>query len=208
VVQAKLSAASLAFGSVAENTASPVKTLTFFNNESAALAVSTITTGNADFTQTNTCGTSVAAKSHCTITVTFTPSVLGVETGTLSVTDAASNSPQTASLSGTGVLPAAVSPTSLTFATETVGTASAAKTVTLISNLATAMAIGSFTFTGADPGDFAQTNTCGTSLAAKGHCTIAVTFKPTATGSRTATLNVNDSAGNSPQTVALTGTGK
>jgi hypothetical protein len=35
-----------------------------------------------------------------------------------------------------------------------------------------------------------------------------VTFKPTATGPRSATLNVNDSANNSPQTVSLTGTGK
>jgi hypothetical protein len=35
-----------------------------------------------------------------------------------------------------------------------------------------------------------------------------VTFTPTATGTRTATLNVNDSANNSPQQVSLTGTGK
>jgi hypothetical protein len=63
-------------------------------------------------------------------------------------------------------------------------------------------------FTGADPGDFnVSTTTCGASLGAKSTCTISVVFNPTATGKRTATLNVNDGANNSPQTVALTGTG-
>jgi uncharacterized NAD-dependent epimerase/dehydratase family protein len=56
--------------------------------------------------------------------------------------------------------------------------------------------------------DFAQTNTCGSSVAAKGKCTISVTFTPRATGTRTSTLKLNDGANNSPQTVSLTGTGK
>ena len=79
--------------------------------------------------------------------------------------------------------------------------------MTLTNNLTTALAISSITFTGADPGDYAQTNTCGASLAAKSHCTISVTFTPTTTGTRTATLNVIDSANNTPQTVTLKGTG-
>ena len=88
-----------------------------------------------------------------------------------------------------------------------VGTTSTAKTVTLTNNLSTALAI-SITFTGGDPGDFSQTNTCDSSVGAKSHCTISVTFTPKATGKRTATPNVNDSANNNPQTVLLTGTGK
>ena len=87
------------------------------------------------------------------------------------------------------------------------GTTSPPKNVMLTNNLSTALPIG-ITFTGADPGDFAQTNTCSGSVAAKSICTISVTFTPTATGTRTATLTVTDSANNSPQTVALTGTGK
>jgi hypothetical protein len=43
---------------------------------------------------------------------------------------------------------------------------------------------------------------------AKSHCIISVKFSPKATGTRTATLNVNDSANNSPQTITLKGTGK
>jgi Abnormal spindle-like microcephaly-assoc'd, ASPM-SPD-2-Hydin len=57
-------------------------------------------------------------------------------------------------------------------------------------------------------GDFAQTNKCGTSLAAGGSCQISVTFTPTAGGSRTGTLTVADGASGSPQVVTLTGTGQ
>jgi hypothetical protein len=96
----------------------------------------------------------------------------------------------------------------LTFAKQSVGTTSAAKNVTLRNNLLSALTVSSITFTGADPGDFAETDTCDGSVAAQSSCTISVTFKPAATGTRTATLNVNDSANNSPQQVSLTGTGK
>jgi len=63
-----------------------------------------------------------------------------------------------------------------------------------------------------DPGEFASpSNTCGGNVPAKGNRTISVTFEPTAKGTRTATLNVIDSANNPSvdgQTVSLTGTGK
>ena len=209
ILPATLSAASIAFGNVGENSPSAAGTITFYNNEAQALAASISITGTnaSDFTQTNTCGTSVAAGKSCVITVTFKPTTLLAETAKLNVTDTASNSPQTAALTGTGILPATVSPSSLTFAAQTVGTTSSAMSVTLTNNLLTALPIG-ITFTGTNPNDFAQTNTCGTSLAANSHCTISVTFKPGATGTRTATLNVKDSASNSPQQVGLTGTGK
>ena len=64
------------------------------------------------------------------------------------------------------------------------------------------------TFTGMPiSGDFAQTNTCGASLAAQNSCTISVTFKPTAAGKRTGNLPLHDNASNSPQVVALSGKG-
>jgi hypothetical protein len=197
---------SVNFGNQGENSKSAAHTVTLNNPKNTALTIYSITT-SGDFGETNTCGSSVPAHGKCTISVTFTPSILGGETGTLTVTDSADNSPQTASLSGTGVLPAAVSPTSLTFGTQKVGTSSTARKVTLINNLSTALAI-TITFTGANPGDFAETDTCGGSLAARSRCSISVTFTPGAAGTRSARLNVNDSANNSPQRVALTGTGK
>jgi hypothetical protein len=56
-------------------------------------------------------------------------------------------------------------------------------------------------------GDFLQTNGCGPSIAAGASCTVSVTFRHTATGTRTGTLTVASSATNSPATVTLSGTG-
>ncbi len=197
---------SLNFGNQAENTTSPPQVVNLANTQSAALAVSSITP-SGDFAQTNTCGSSVPAGSTCTLSVTFTPGIIGVETGTLTLTDTASGSPQIVSLSGRGVMQATLSAASLWFTGQGVGTTSPPTNVLLTNNLSTALPI-SITFTGADPGDFAQTNTCNGSVAARSTCTISVTFTPTATGLRTATMYVNDSANNSPQTLALTGTGQ
>ena len=111
-------------------------------------------------------------------------------------------------VSGTGIAQATVSPASITYTKQKVGTTSAAHKVTLKNNLSTGLPINGFSFTGADPGDFnVSATTCGASLAAKSTCTISVAFTPAATGTRTATLNVNDGANNSPQTVSLTATG-
>jgi hypothetical protein len=217
VADVTLAPASASFGSVATVTASNAKNFTLHNNELTALSISRITftgTNAGDFSQTNTCGAlpaNLAAGTSCTISVTLTPSVLGAETATLTVNDNAAVAQYqtlTSSLSGTGVTQAIVSPTSLTFSKQTVGTTSAAKNVTLKSNLLTTLTISSVGFTGANPRDFAQTNTCGGSLLAQSTCTITVTFKPTAKGTRTAALSVNDSANNSPQTVSLAGTGE
>jgi len=208
VVPATLMPTSANFGNVPQGTPSSAKNFTLTNNAVVALSISSITASNPDYTQTNTCGSSVAAHGHCTISVTFTPSNIGTETGTLTVTDGALNSPQTASLTGVGIAQATVMPTTITFAAQKVGTTSGAHNVTLKNNLSTALSF-SVTFSGADPGDFASpSNSCGGSVPAKSTCTIGVTFTPTATGTRTATLDVNDSANNSPQTVSLTGTGK
>jgi hypothetical protein len=86
-----------------------------------------------------------------------------------------------------------------------------AKLVKVKNNLKTTLTFSGtpFTFTGADPGDFAQSaTTCGATLAALTGCTVSITFTPTATGSLTAVLNVSDSASTSPQTANLSGTGK
>jgi len=196
---------SLVFGSQAENTPSAPQTVTLTNAQSTALGISSVTT-SGDFAQTNTCGNSVPARSTCTFSVTYTPSLIGGEAGTLTVTDGAPNSPQTVALAGTGVAQATVSPTSLLFSAEPLGITSPPWTVLLTNNLSTPLPI-SITITGYDPGDFAQTNNCGGSVAAKSSCTISVTFKPVWTGTRVATMNVNDTANNSPQSVALSGFG-
>src|SRR5207245_2144033 len=140
------------------------------------------------------------------------PTVAAARTATLSISDNAAGSPHTVSLSGTGTgtgTPpvASVSPTSVVFANQQVNTTSAAQNVTLSNTGGSTLTISSIAITGANPGDFAQTNTCGTSVAAGANCTISVTFRPTAIGSRIASLSVPDNAAGSPQTVTLSGTG-
>src|SRR5208337_3907093 len=59
----------------------------------------------------------------------------------------------------------------------------------------------------ATSGDFAQNNTCGTSLAVGASCKISVTFSPADTGSRAGALIISDNVASSPHMIALSGTG-
>ena len=92
---------SLTFLSQLIATTSAAQTVTLTNNETSALTIVGITT-SGDFSQVNTCGTSLAAGLECTINVTFTPTMSGGRTGSLTVTDNAPDSPQIVSLTGTG----------------------------------------------------------------------------------------------------------
>ena len=157
-----------------------------------------------DFAQTNTCGNSVAAGQYCLIYVTFTPTAIGARAGTLTLTDNASNSPQVIPLSGTGIAAgASLSASSLTFGSQNVGVTSPPQGITL-SNTGNA----SLTITNiATVGDFAQSNTCDNHLNAGQNCSISVSFTPTATGPRTGSITLTDNASNSPQVIALSGSG-
>jgi hypothetical protein len=202
------------FGNAAVGSMNGPQTITVTNTGTSTLAISGITLAGAqsgDFSQTNTCGTSLAAKASCTVSITFTPSALGVRTATIQIADNAFNSPQIINVTGTGVTSApgaSFAPGSLSFAAQSVGTASTAQTVTLTNTGNSSLTITSITVTGAQASDFVQTNTCGTSVAAAANCTISVTFTPAATGARSASLSIADNAGGSPQTVALSGTGE
>jgi hypothetical protein len=103
--------------------------------------------------------------------------------------------------------PVTLSPASLNFALQPVGVASAAQTV-IVSNSGSATLTGlSANITGTNASSFSVNSGCGTSLAPGTTCTITVVFTPGAAGSAQATLQITDSAINSPQNVALTGTG-
>src|SRR5437879_5346856 len=97
-----LSPASLTFGQQIINTMSAGQNVTLTNTGTAALTITSITISKK-YTVTNTCGSSLAAGSSCTITVSFAPTAVGTITGTVSVTDNASGSPQTSSMTGTAI---------------------------------------------------------------------------------------------------------
>ena len=100
-----------------------------------------------------------------------------------------------------------ISGASVTFNSQLVGTASTPQSVTLTNSGNATLNIASVDVTGPNAADFVLTHTCGTSVAPGANCAASVTFTPSATGSRTASVKITDNAAGSPQTVALSGTG-
>jgi hypothetical protein len=204
---AMLSPSGLNFGNQTVGIPSTPQNVTLQNTGNINLAISLIeTTGpNAgDFPETNNCPGSLAPNGRCTIKVTFKPSAVGTRNAALSVTDNAPGSPQSASLTGTGVLPAVtLSPTSLTFATQTVYTTSPAQKVTLTN---TGLGILKIT-AGKVSNQFGGSTNCGATIAPGASCTIDVTFKPIMKGTVNGDVSVTDNAPGSLQKVPLTGTG-
>jgi FtsP/CotA-like multicopper oxidase with cupredoxin domain len=208
-----LSSTALSFGAQLQGTTSASQAVTLLNTGSTAITIGGITfTGAnaADFSQSNNCGTSLPAGRSCRVNVRFKPSAAGARTAAMSISDSDPTSPQSVSLSGTGVAGPAVSltPTSLNFGTVARGRTSAPQTVTLKNTGGSTLTINRISIGGNNRSDFTQTNTCGASLAAGASCAINVTFRPLARGTRTATVSVSDNAPGSPQSVPLRGTGQ
>jgi hypothetical protein len=95
------SPASLSFGDVPAGSTSSAQAVTVSNPGSSAVSVTSVgVTG--PFSQTSTCGSSIAAGGSCTVSVKFAPTSGGAASGTLSVASSAPGSPLTVALSGTG----------------------------------------------------------------------------------------------------------
>ncbi len=153
-----LTPTSLSFGNWVVQTTSTFKAIVLTNTTTAPLAIGSISV-SGDFGQTSACPiapATLAAGGSCKISVTFTPTALGVRTGTLTVSDNASNTPQTAQLSGTGVTPVGLSSSSLAFGNQIVNATSAAKVVTALNNQTVPLTITGISTSG----DFAQTSNC------------------------------------------------
>ncbi|MGD0128659.1 MAG: choice-of-anchor D domain-containing protein [Terriglobia bacterium] len=204
VAAVSFSSPTLGFGTVGEQSASAPQTLTLTNKQTVALNIASIAMSNKDYTETDNCVGTVAAKGTCTITVTLTPTVLTTDNGTLTVNDSAFGGSQSVSLTGTGVLPVSLSATTLAFGNVAVKSASAPRSFTLMNQQAQALTITSIV---PSPSDYKETDTCNGSVAAKGNCTITVTLTPSGAGADNGTLTITDNASNSPQTVTLTGAG-
>jgi trimeric autotransporter adhesin len=187
------------------NSTSASKTVTLKNTSTASVTINSITTTGNFAIASKTCGSSLNAGASCTVNMTFKPAVSGSLTGSLAISDSAPDSPQTVALSGTGNLPLTITPATLSFGTATVGHTTTAKTVSLTNNESTTLSFG-FSASGNYATNSSGT-TCGSSLASKAKCNIAVTFTPTANGSINGAIAITDTAGFSPQLVGLSGTG-
>ncbi len=197
---------SLTFAAQNTGTTSAAQTVTVANTGTAAVSLSGLSATGDFLLVNNTCGASLSPGASCTAGVQFRPTAGGTRTGALQVADSAPGSPQTATLTGTGLGPAVVfTPSSLDFGGQRAGFATAPRTITLTNSGSGPLTITSVSV---DSGEFPiQGNTCPSSLAAGVSCVITLSFSPAASsaGLRTGTLTVVDSAGGSPHTAGLQG---
>ncbi len=214
VTSIRLSTATLTFASQVDGTTSAGQDLTMQNTGSKSVSITSVTASKQFAVSANTCGTSLKAGKSCTITVTFTPTTEGTINGSLTIVDSDPTSPQVVSLSGTGVgLPVVtLSPRSLAFGSVGVEDASAPQTVTLTNTGQSTLTFTGgnakgITVTGADKGDYSQTNNCGKSVAVGASCSITVTFTPQDGGTRSADVTITDNTEGGMQSVSLTGVG-
>jgi subtilase family serine protease len=213
-----LSTTSLTFTGTEKGIASGAQTIILKNTGHGSLVlngtgqgIKIAGTDASSFTETNTCGASLAIDASCNINVVFKPAATGTLTASLGIADNASGSPQTVNLTGVGTAAVAtLSSTALTFPGTAVG-GSASSQVNLSNTGTGALSLSGaglgISIVGTDPKSFAETNNCGTSLGIGKKCTITVTFKPAAPGALTATLSIADNAPGSPQKISLSGEG-
>jgi Beta-propeller repeat/Abnormal spindle-like microcephaly-assoc'd, ASPM-SPD-2-Hydin/Cep192 domain 4 len=203
-----LSPSKLSFPNTASGTSSAAKIVTLTNFGSVSLNITSISV-NGPFSETHSCGSTLAGGgAHCTISVTFKPTTIAALTGTLSISDDAPGSPHTVPLSGKGVAPAPIvtlTPASVDFGKQVVGTASAVQVLTLKNTGSAKLTITSVVVPGPD---FSQSNACPASLNPDESCTIKVKFKPTKSGALAGAVEVVDNAPGTPHRAPLTGTGE
>ncbi|MGH9453394.1 MAG: choice-of-anchor D domain-containing protein, partial [Terriglobia bacterium] len=204
---ANMAPSPVSLGQVPVGQSSPPQTVTLTDLGTVSMSNFSLST-TGDFSQTNTCTSTLAISAQCQIVVTFTPTAPGPRTGTVVVADNALPNPQILGLMGTGEAPGAgLSPASLNFNVQEVGTTSAPQTVKLTNTGTQPLTVSSIT----PSANYGETNTCvGAPIQAGANCAITVTFSPAAAGPLNGTITITDNANNqagSQQTVPLTGAG-
>lgn len=202
----------LNFGYHEIGTTSSPQTVTLTNAGVEAVTIE-IALGNAvGFAQANTCGSNLSAGSSCAISVTFTPNAMTQSLGGtdfLSINHSAADGTEFSlfvTLTGTATTTAvAVSPSSVDFGNQAVGSTSLPRSITFANASNTPLAIRRIF--SAPSGLFEQTNNCPSALAPGASCSIEVTFIPKTKGHSAGFLFVLDAAGpRSLQLVRLSGT--
>jgi len=182
--------------------------ITIYNSGTTEISISSITVGPFDYFTTSNCPLQPIALSPgtaCSISITFSPTTSGTRTATINIDDDSPGNPHSIQLTGIGTAAnATLTPFSLSFGSEYVGSTSAIQTLTLQNTANAVLDITNISISG----DFAETNTCGNALAAGTSCKIFVTFAPTAAGTRTGLVTIQCDALSGTQLASLTGTGE
>ncbi len=201
---ATLSLGSLNFGYEMAGTSSNPLKVALTNAASAVINIGGIT-ASGPFTETNTCGATLAPGASCTISVTFSPAGTGGQSGSITVSSNSQNSPQTVTLAGTGTVSAPVASLSanqLTFAPQPAGTTSPPQPVTLSNSGAAPLTIASIAASGAA----AETNNCPAILGPGASCVLNVMLAAPLSGACTGSIAVTTNASGGAQSIGVTGT--
>jgi len=178
------------------NTGTTASGVSFANNNPGEFVVSN-----------NTCTPTIAQGGSCTFGVAFKPFATGARSGSLTISHAGGPLVMIPlSGTGTGTVPPGVLSfaTSSNFAAQTVGSTSAANTITVTNTGGTLVNVASVVSSNA--AEFPVTTTCTLVLSAS-TCTVGITFTPAAAGARSGTVTVTSNGVGSPQTIQVSGTG-
>jgi hypothetical protein len=195
---ASLSPTSLTYAARDTGTTSAPQTITITNTGTAGLFINSAQTRGADpldFTQTDDqcSGLTIAPGGTCTVSIVFKPTQAGTRSATFILTDNAPNSPQTASLTGTGTTPAGTTPPALALDNQFFSCANNVCDVGASSNVF----VNNFFTTsfmaknGTPPYKFTGTAPAGEKLRPSG----LMLGSPTATGTQTFSVTVTDATG-------------
>jgi hypothetical protein len=196
-------------GQPVDTGASAARTVTLRSSGNTPLSGIAASTGSAEFPMTSTCAATLAVARECTISVGFDPAAAGPRAGVLTIASSAGN--RTVPLTGRGQVGSlAASPSPVNFGNVVIDRL-ATKLVTVRNAGDASMAFTGAALSGSGAGFFglggAATPRCvgGTALAPGASCQIGVTFRPTGTGGRSASMQVT--AGGTTQVIAVTGNG-
>lgn len=209
-----LSATSLTFADAELASTTPLS-VTVANTGNLALDFSAFTisgTAAAEFSSGGSCvvGTPVPSGGQCTLTVSFTPAVLGARSAALAIVSDASNGTATLALSGSGVpVPTPqvmLTPTTLDFGSQTNGGLYPSRRIHLANTGTANLTIGSIVVAGTGFSDVSSA-ACPSVLAAGAGCDVDIALAATSAIAYSGTLTVTDNAAGSPHIAALRGTG-
>ena len=184
------SVGSLAF-SQAVNTTSSAKSVTLTNTGNTSVAINAVTIAGAPYAVSHNCPATLSAGASCDANVTFSPTVMGDVSGTLTFATAAGQ--HLVALSGTGLLAVPqLAPSALSFADQNVNTTSGTQKVTLSNAGNTPLAVSPASV---DAPFVLKSSSCPDSLDAAANCSFDIAFAPTVMGVASGALHVPTNAG-------------
>ncbi|HEX5649616.1 MAG TPA: choice-of-anchor D domain-containing protein, partial [Steroidobacteraceae bacterium] len=199
-----------AFGDQTLGTSSTPRAFSLRNTGTAPLLIQALRIDGPNarkFLLTHVCGASIPPGVVCDMQVSFRPTWAGQHFANLKVI-AGDELATSRALSGTGVrAQGAVLPTSIAFGQQPVRTTSKARAVSVTNTGRSVLPIKSIYLSGPDARQFVRAENCPSYLDVGAACTVRVYFKPTSTGSKTATVTIWTGGGAGPMVVPVAGTG-